>query len=261
MHIDWITVVAQAINFLILVYLLRRFLYQPVMRAMQQREQAIARQLQDAQQREQAAADAAATLREQTEAFSRDRDRRLSEVDQEAEVRRQTLLEEVRREVEARRAQWDEELERERKDHLHQFRPKAAAALTRAARKLLTDMADADLEQQLIRTFVRRIETLDHAELATLRKSARKAGRLRVSTSFETDEDTRNRIRRALQHHLLDDRKTETDIDFQRSPQLACGIEVDTDGRKIGWTVDNYLQALEAELGAATAQPEGNRNA
>lgn len=259
MHIDWITVAAQTINFLILVYLLRRFLYQPVMRAMQRREQAIAQQLQQAERREQTAADEASALRAQTEAFIREREDRLSAVEQETELKRQSLLDEVRREVETSRARWHAELELERQEQLGKFRPKAAAALTRAARRMLADMADADLEQQLIRTFVRRLETLDHDDLATLRKSARKAGHLRVGTSFEPDEETRTRIRRALQHHLLEERKTEIDIDFYRPDHLVCGIEVDTEGRKIGWTIDNYLQALENELASpTTASPESS---
>ena len=35
---DWFTVIAQIINFLILVALLKRFLYGPIIRAMERRE-------------------------------------------------------------------------------------------------------------------------------------------------------------------------------------------------------------------------------
>ena len=45
MLIDWFTVGAQAVNFLILVWLLRRFLYQPILRAIDTREQRIAAEL------------------------------------------------------------------------------------------------------------------------------------------------------------------------------------------------------------------------
>ncbi len=49
MLINWFTVLAQIVNFLILVYLLKRFLYGPIIRAMQEREKKIARRLQDAE--------------------------------------------------------------------------------------------------------------------------------------------------------------------------------------------------------------------
>ena len=51
MTIDWLTVGAQVLNFLVLVYLLKRFLYGPVVRAMARREEAIAERQREAQQR------------------------------------------------------------------------------------------------------------------------------------------------------------------------------------------------------------------
>ena len=45
MDVDWITVSAQIVNFLILVWLLKRFLYRPVLNAMNRREQRIHQRL------------------------------------------------------------------------------------------------------------------------------------------------------------------------------------------------------------------------
>lgn len=255
MRIDWLTVAAQVVNFLILVYLLRRFLYRPVMTAMARREAGIAQQLKEAESREKEAAQEATRYQEQTEALARDREALLSAAAKEVEVRRKSMLEEARQEVDASRVIWQKEVGRERLEFLRLFKPRAAAALTRAARRMLADMADVELEQQLIRTFVKQLESLDHAVLASLRKSAHKAGEIRVTTSFEADPDTHSRIRRAIQHHLLEDRETE--IEFHRSETLICGIEVNTNGRKLGWTVDNYLQTLEQELEQALAQEPG----
>ena len=48
MLIDWFTVGAQALNFLILVWLMKRFLYKPVLHAIDEREKRIAAELADA---------------------------------------------------------------------------------------------------------------------------------------------------------------------------------------------------------------------
>ena len=48
MKIDWFTVIAQVINFLILVWLLKRFLYKPILNAIDEREKKIAAQIKDA---------------------------------------------------------------------------------------------------------------------------------------------------------------------------------------------------------------------
>ena len=48
MLIDWFTVGAQLLNFLILVWLLKRFLYKPILGAIDIRERRIAAELADA---------------------------------------------------------------------------------------------------------------------------------------------------------------------------------------------------------------------
>ena len=48
MLIDWFTVGAQALNFIILVWLLKRFLYKPILDAIDAREKRIAAELADA---------------------------------------------------------------------------------------------------------------------------------------------------------------------------------------------------------------------
>lgn len=51
MQIDYFTFAAQIINFLVLVFLLRHFLYRPVIRSMKEREQKISDQLKDAEEK------------------------------------------------------------------------------------------------------------------------------------------------------------------------------------------------------------------
>jgi hypothetical protein len=51
MLIDWFTVGAQALNFLILVWLMKRFLYKPILNAVAEREKRIAAELADAAQK------------------------------------------------------------------------------------------------------------------------------------------------------------------------------------------------------------------
>ena len=73
--IDWLTVGAQALNFLVLVYLLKRFLYGPVVRAIGRREEAIAERLREAEQRGKDAEAEARHHREAREALEAQRER------------------------------------------------------------------------------------------------------------------------------------------------------------------------------------------
>ena len=73
MLIDWFTVAAQVVNFLILVWLLKRFLYKPILRALDAREQQIALTLADADAKKAEAQQERDEFRKKNEAFDQQR--------------------------------------------------------------------------------------------------------------------------------------------------------------------------------------------
>ena len=100
MLIDWFTVGSQAVNFLILVWLLKRFLYKPVLAAIDEREKRITAELQNADQKK------AEALKEQTdflhknEEFQRQRLELLAEATNSGKAERDRLLETARKDTE-----------------------------------------------------------------------------------------------------------------------------------------------------------------
>src|SRR5688500_8544406 len=99
MTVDWLTVGAQALNFLVLVYLLKRFLYGPVVRAMARREEAIGERQREAEQRREDAEAEARRHREAREALEGQRECLLARAHEEADELRRTLEKTVRRET------------------------------------------------------------------------------------------------------------------------------------------------------------------
>ncbi len=73
MPIDWFTVVAQAFNFLILVWLLKRFLYKPILHAIDEREKGIAAQLAEADAKKAEAQEERNDFQHKNEAFDQER--------------------------------------------------------------------------------------------------------------------------------------------------------------------------------------------
>jgi F-type H+-transporting ATPase subunit b len=71
MLIDWFTVGAQLLNFLVLAWLLKRFLYRPILDALDAREQRIAAELADADAKRAEADKARDEFQHKNEAFDR----------------------------------------------------------------------------------------------------------------------------------------------------------------------------------------------
>src|SRR5690625_3623681 len=104
MKIDWFTVIAQIVNFLILVWLLKRFLYKPVLNAIDEREKKIASQLEDAAMKKAEAIKEQELFRQKNEEFDRDRTSKMDEVYARANSEKQRLFQEVREESSALRS-------------------------------------------------------------------------------------------------------------------------------------------------------------
>src|SRR6202167_2371189 len=96
MLVNWFTVAAQAINFLILVWLLKRFLYKPILNAIDEREKGIATQLAAAQATKAEAQHEHDDFQQKNETFDRERAALMKKAADEAQTERQRLLDEAR---------------------------------------------------------------------------------------------------------------------------------------------------------------------
>lgn len=238
MNIDWITVVAQVVNFLLLVYLLKRFLYGPVIRAMDKREERIAKRLEDASQREDEADARAQEYREKRETLEEEREQCLEEAREQAEKERKQRVEEARDDIATMKQEWRDEVEREKSEFLEDVRKQAFQEVTRIVRRILEDLAERDLEHEIVRVFNKRLQHMDEDTREALREGG---DRIEVVTAFELDEDNRHRLSETLQETVGKKR----DIEFTQSGELQCGISLRAGGRKISWAVGEYLDALD----------------
>ena len=113
MLIDWFTVGAQALNFIVLVWLLKRFLYKPILNAIDAREKRIATELADADAKKAEAQRERDEFQHKNEAFDQQRAALLSKATQEANAERQRLLGEAREAADALSAKRQETLSNE----------------------------------------------------------------------------------------------------------------------------------------------------
>src|SRR5271167_4252962 len=110
MLIDWFTVGAQALNFIILVWLLKRFLYKPILNAVDAREKRIAAELADADAKKAEAQKERDEFLHKNEEFDQQHAALLSKATDEAKAERQRLLDEARKAVDALSSQRRESL-------------------------------------------------------------------------------------------------------------------------------------------------------
>ena len=250
MQVDWFTVIAQVVNFLVLVLLLKRFLYGPIIEAMERREQLIAERLHSADAK---AAEAEAVTQGYQVQIRELEDRKeaiLDDARQQVHTQRVQEMEQLRLEIAETRTRWHEEVESEKNAFLREARKGIGSQACDIAQKVLQELASAELEKELITLFLKRLQSLDGEERAALAAALlEQQGAIEVATSFVIDSVLQQSIKQSLSE--LAGSAIETR--FTRSDDLVCGIALQLPAHKIVWSIDDYLGNLEATLSNALA--------
>jgi F-type H+-transporting ATPase subunit b len=246
MPIDWFTVAAQAINFLILVWLLKRFLYQPILRAIDEREKGIAVLLADAEEKKAEAQKVCANLQHKNEAFDQERASLMKVATDKAQAERQRLLDEARKEADALRAKRQEALRNEQRNLGREITRWTQQEVFAITRKTLADLANTSLEARMGEVLVERLRALAGAakeQLASALKTSPQPARVR--SAFDLFPDQHAAIQKALNEIFAAD----IHVQFETAPELVSGIELSANGQKVAWSIADYLATLEKSAG------------
>ncbi len=245
MLIDWFTVLAQIVNFLILVWLLKRFLYKPILNAIDAREKKIAQELADADAKKAEALKEREEFQHKNEAFDQQRAAMLDKATAEAATERSDLLEGVRKEADNLRDKLQKKVSNEYQNLHEEFARRTQAEVFAIVRKTLTDLADVSLEQRMADVFIERLKNLDSGEkknMAAMVKSPDMP--ILIRSAFELLQAQRTDIEKIIQVTLA----THTTVRFEIVPDLIGGIELILHGQKVAWSVADHLATLESSV-------------
>jgi len=273
MLFDWFTVGAQVLNFLILVWLLKRFLYKPILHAIDAREKRIAAQLADAETKKAEAQKERTEFQHRNEEFDRQRNDLLTKAQDEVKTERSRLLDEAQQAADALRAKRQDALQREQQSLNDEITRRTREEVFAIARKTLTDLAGTSLEARMSDVFVRRLRELEGSAKESFTKAMRtSAAPAIVRSAFDLPAEQRAAIQQALNATLSDDPSTALppspsgfgeasrtgpstplragiQVRFETSPDVIGGIELTANGRKVAWSIADHLASLGKSVG------------
>lgn len=256
MIIDWFTVGAQALNFLILVWLMRRFLYRPILHAIDAREKRIAAELADADARKAEAQKEREEFQHKNDEFDQQRAALWSRATAEATTERQRLLDEARQAAAGLSAKLQETRRTDARALNQAISRRTQSEVFAIARKALADLAATSLEARMSEVFTHRLRTMGDTAKAGLAQSVSTGSvPALVRSAFELPAEQRAAIQQALNETF----SAEIHVRFETAPDLISGIEIATNGQKVAWSISDYLAALERDVGElleAKAKPQ-----
>jgi len=240
-QIDWFTFGAQLINFVVLIALLKRFLYGPILAAMDKREARIAARLDEAKAKREEAEQQAETYRALQSNLEAQRADRLAAADTDAEKRRQALIQAARDDIRQLEQEWREGLEREQQAFMHDLAERALRETIAVARRALNDLAGADLERRVIEVFLDQLRSLDADDQHALTDAYHAAGgTATLHVAFLEGKACRDDVQSVLGSQI----GQIPDVAVKVDPGMGFGIELRIGDRTVGWNLDRYLTQL-----------------
>ncbi|MDX1586408.1 MAG: hypothetical protein R3222_06685 [Balneolaceae bacterium] len=246
MNIDWFTLSAQIVNFLILLVLLRKFLYGPVKNVMEKREEKVTSRLQEAQQKLAEANEKRETYRQKLEDLDHKKEQMLSDARAEAEEKRKQLEQEARMYVESIQKNWEDSIESEKETFFNELHQQASYNIIELLRKLVNSLSGSSLEEVTILKFIEQLRGMEKKERKRALQSALDfgEGKMTVISSFELKEETKKEIKATLKEVF----SAELNCEFEISSRIGFGIEMRAEGWKIGWNANIYLEDLKENM-------------
>lgn len=239
MSIDWITVLAQIANFLLLVWLLKRFLYRPILDGIDAREAEITKRMAQAGIAKQQANAAEADFRQQQARLQESQEQRIAEAMDASKAQRDALLAEARKRLEQEQQDWQRYLTSEREKFTAKLQRSGEQALVELTRKALIDLADETLEAAIVRHVGKRLAPLTDNLLET----AGSADTVTACTQAPLPEAAKAQLTADIKQLL-----PQLSLRFITDAEQAFGLILHVGGAQVAWTIDSYTDELGVQL-------------
>jgi F-type H+-transporting ATPase subunit b len=246
MHIDWFVLLAQIVNFMILVWLLKFFLYGRIVKAIDERQARLVAARKEADRMKAEAEVASKEYENKTKSLEEKTSAMLDDARIKADTVRAELTERARNEVDDLKKAWKDTLSSEKTAFLNDLKSRAGSHVQESVRKILHDLSDTSLEERIVLSFMDRMKNADTETLEMLKQADLKTG-VTVRTSFEVDAELEHKLVKYLKTFVAEG----VPLIHEIVPDEIAGIELVSMGKKISWSVGEYLEELKQRFGEA----------
>lgn len=245
MLIDWFTVIAQMLNFIILVWLMKHFLYKPILSAIDTREKAIAKQISDADQITKNANTEKTQFALKSQNFDKERASLLKKATDDANNEALKLTAQTKQNILDLSVQGQVALKTQMKNLRQMLIQRSEKEILNITRKVLKDLADATLEESIIKTFIKHLREMPQEKKTQMTNGMKGSNQqMTIRSTFQLSADQSNLVSAAIKETL----NAKVQLHFEISESLLSGIELTTNDQKLSWSIGDYLNSLEKTL-------------
>lgn len=249
MNVDIFTLVVQIINLMVLIWVLKHFLYRPLLDAVDKRQHQIARNIQEALDAAARAKDEERVWQQKVTDIDNQKQSLIKQASEAAEDLKETLLVVAKENVKKSEKRWQEELVQQKQSFDMALQHLIVEQFRIFASQSLSEMADTNLQTLIIGKFLQKIKKIPAEDKKSFSVAAKEKNEVRVFTDTKlSKKDEQLLIQEIRKAFKLSDKVT---IIFKEDINLICGIEIEAGEMEISWNIKQYLDSFEQQLDGA----------
>ena len=223
MELNWSTFVLEIINFLVLIWILKRFLYRPVLSALEKRREEIEQKLNEANNHHTQAIDLEQQYKKRLDDWALEKQQLKDTLQQEIQSEKKQRLKQLETELASEREKKEVVAQRHLAESLRQYQENAHEQGARFATKLLTAVASEELESRLFDLLIKTFDELDDERQITLVNACKKSSEpISVTSAFTLTESQQQKLEQKL--NTLCEQSVK--VNYFQNPQLMAGLRI-----------------------------------
>ena len=252
MPIDWFTVIAQIINFLILVWLLKRFLYKPILDGIDAREHKISRVISSAESKKKNAEALENQYKEKLTNIDAERSAIIELAKEEAQKAHLAAMQNAKVQADAfaikRTAALNTEIQTLQNDVIN----KSVKEVFALSRKVISELSDQQLQDKMFDKLLSYLKALNEEQHIKLCRAIKdNQGHAKVRSITPLSQPQCERLKACLYDLLTEPASVDSltiTLDLEVDPQLIAGLDLGFGGWKLSWSANETLGALQREV-------------
>jgi len=223
LELNWSTFLLEIINFLVLVWILKRFFYRPVLSVLEKRREEIEQSLKEANSHHTQAIELEQQYKNRLEDWALEKQQLKDTVQQEIQAERTQRLEQLETELASERKKTEVVAKRHQEESLRQYQESAHEQSARFATQLLSAVASEELESRLFDLLIDTFDELDDERQMTLVNACKKSSvAITVTSAYSLSASHQQQLEQKLNALCEQPMK----INYIQDHQLIAGLRI-----------------------------------
>jgi len=235
MEFNLSTFILEIINFLILIWILQRLFYKPLLEVIAKRKQFIDQSLADAKNMQQQAEEQRTLYENRQKLWEQEKQAALAALQQQIDIERRAQMAQLETDLEQERQKINVTLQRQQKELQQQAEKQALVNGARFAGMLLKQSASPELEAQLFTLILDNLKTLPEACTLCLQMlGTKKSVPIKITSAYPLTDEQRLQLEQKLGSLI----NSQINFQYHQDTELIAGIRMDIGA----WVLNANLQ-------------------